>query len=345
MASVADVSLAQPSRAAAGITCMIAGMLLFVGQDALMKLLLGEFTVWMLIIARAVVTFVVLTPLILYLGGPHRLFTPLWPLHLARAGLFAVGFTLFYMAFPFMGLAEVTTIFFAAPLLTALVAALFLGERIGPHRIGCLVVGFIGVMIAMNPTSDAFQWVALLPLITAATYAVSQTLARRIGDRETTLTMGFYTVVLCGVLVAPFGYGLSQLFAGDPAFQHIRWDWALPDGALPILLLVGLNGMVGYMLISRAYQIAEASVVAPFDYTYLPFAAGLAYLIWGETPTAHTLVGMVLITGSGLYLGYRELRQQRRALEPTPTAEVAFTPGAPISGIAHASDTGEDAGR
>ena len=130
-----------------------------------MKSLLGEFTVWMLILTRSVIAVLVLVPTILYLGRPHRLFSPLWPLHLARAVLFAFGFSLFYAAFPFMGLAEVTTIFFAAPLMTALLAAIFLDETIGRHRIGALVAGFAGVLVAMNPTGDAFRWVAILPLI------------------------------------------------------------------------------------------------------------------------------------------------------------------------------------
>ena len=94
----------RPSRALAGILCIEAGMLLFVVQDVLMKALLGDFTIWLLIVARACVTLVVLGPLIVMLGAPHRLLTPLWPLHLARAALFAIGFSLFYVAFPFMGL-------------------------------------------------------------------------------------------------------------------------------------------------------------------------------------------------------------------------------------------------
>lgn len=338
MTTTADAPNARPSRTAAGIVCVEAGMLMFVVQDGLMKALLGDFTVWTLIMARAVVTLIVVGPLIIFLGSPHRLLTPLWPLHVLRAALFAIGFSLFYTAFPFMGLAEVTTIFFSAPLLTALVATVFLGEKIGVHRAACLVIGFIGVLIAMNPTSDAFQWVAVLPLITAATYAVSQVIARQIGDRETTLTLGFYTVVLCGIFVVPIGFAVNQLIEIGPEFRHLRWDWTIPADGIPMLLLIGLNGMIGYMLISRAYQIADASVVAPFDYTYLPFAALMAYAIWDEIPGWNTVIGMVLIIGSGLYLGYREISQSRRRLDPTPTAEIAFNPGAPIGAIAHASD-------
>ena len=151
---MAERSLVAPvasSRAVAGILCIEFGMLLFVFQDGMMKALLGDFTVWMLIFARATVAVVVLVPTILLLGYPHRLLTPLWPLHFTRAALFTVGFSLYYAAFPRMGLAELTAIFFAAPLFTSIFAALFLGETIGARRITCLLIGFVGVVIAMNP--------------------------------------------------------------------------------------------------------------------------------------------------------------------------------------------------
>ena len=252
------------SQALTGVVCVEAGMMLFVVQDGLMKSLLGEFTVWMLIFTRSVVTVLVLTPTILFLGKPHRLFTPLWPLHLARAALFAFGFSLFYAAFPFMGLAEVTTIFFAAPLMTALLAAIFLRETIGRHRICALVIGFAGVLIAMNPTGEAFQWVAILPLLCAFSYAISQVIARQIGDRETTLTTGLLTIAFAGAFIVPMGYVVSMVVEIGPDMQHLRWDWQLPSWERAYLLvLLGSVGMVGYMLLSRAYQTAPASLVAP----------------------------------------------------------------------------------
>ncbi|MEZ5933772.1 MAG: DMT family transporter [Alphaproteobacteria bacterium] len=270
-------------------------------------------------------------------------FTPLWPLHFARATLFAFGFSLFYAAFPFMGLAEVTTIFFAAPLITAGLAAIFLHETIGLHRIAALAVGFVGVLIAMNPTGDAFQPVAILPLLCALTYAMSQVIARQIGDRDTTLTTGLLTIGFAGILIAPMGYAVNLLVDLGSDFTHLRWDWRLPAvERLHLLVLLGAVGMVGYMLLSRAYQIAHASLIAPFDYTYLPFATAMAYLVWGERPALNTLVGMVLIIASGIYLGYREIIAARRSVEPAPTAEAVFIPGAPAGALAQLADTLDD---
>ncbi len=328
------------SQTIAGIICIELGTLLFAFQDGMMKSLLGDFTVWTLIVARAIVTVLVFVPVILFLGRPHRLFSPLWPLHLMRASLFAVGFSLFYTAFPFMGLAELTTIFFSAPLITAVLAALFLGETVGLRRTTCLLIGFAGVIVAMNPTGETFQLVAILPLLCAVTYSFSQIMARPIGENETSLTLGLYTIALAGILVVPLGFAVNQMFELGPEFRHIRWEWSVPDSDETLsLLFLGLIGMVAYTLLSRAYQIANASLIAPFDYSYLPIAAILGYVGWGEVPNWNTLTGMVLIIGSGLYLGYREIQLARHASDPKPTADTVFLPGGPTDSMPYSSDS------
>ncbi|GAB4365801.1 MAG: DMT family transporter [Kiloniellaceae bacterium] len=335
MSTITPEKPTAPSRALQGIACVELGMLFFVVQDGMMKTMLDHYPVWTLIFARSVVTVLVLTPVILSLGHPHRLLTPLWPLHLARALLFATGFTLFYAAFPFMGLAEVSTIFFAAPLITALLAALWLRETIGPHRIGALVVGFAGVVIAMNPTGEAFQWIAVFPLLCATTYAASQVLARKIGERESTLTACLYTIAFSGCLILPMGWTVNQVFDLRPEFHHLRWAWPTENLAgIGSLALLGFVGMAGYMLLSRAYQVANASLIAPFDYTYLPFAAVMAFVLWQEVPPANTLLGMALIVGAGLYIGWREIYAARRRDEPLVVAEAVFVPGNPAPAAA-----------
>ncbi|MDP2734359.1 MAG: DMT family transporter, partial [Hoeflea sp.] len=151
MTAVSSVAPAQSSRPVEGIACVVMGTWFFVGQDVMVKGLLGAQPLWMLIFVRACISILVLAPLIVWLGGKHRIYTPLWPIHLLRAFLLTTGFAMFYAAFPFMGLAEVSTIFFSAPLFIGILAALFLGERMGAHRIAALIVGFAGVLLAMAP--------------------------------------------------------------------------------------------------------------------------------------------------------------------------------------------------
>jgi len=331
MTTLAPNTSQAPSNAVQGISCVLIAMLFFVTQDALMKSLLLDYPIWMLLFIRSLITVVVLVPLIAFLGAPHRLFSPLWPLHLARGTLFVVGFSLFYAAFPFMGLAEVTTIFFSAPLITALLAAVWLKETIGPHRIAALVAGFIGVIIAMNPTGDSFSWIAILPLICAVTYAGSQVLARQIGERETSLTVGLQTLAFSGILILPMGWAVNHIVQPEPEFSHLQFTFPLNDLVdWPQLLLLGFVGMVGWTLLSRAYQVANASLVAPFDYTYLPFAAVVAYFLWGEVPPLTTIIGMTIIVISGLYLGFRELKATQTSPDPAIVGEGVYAPGNPL---------------
>lgn len=303
-----EIGVPPLPRTAQGIACVLAGMILFVGQDVLMKDMLTQYPVWMLIFVRSIVALITLLPLVLWLGAPHRIFTPLWPWYLARAMLFASGFAMFYSAFPFMGLAEVTTLFFSAPLMTAALSTLFLHEKIGLHRAAALLVGFSGVVIAMNPAGVSFGWIAILPLLCALTYAISQTIVRKIGEQDTSLTIGLYTISFSGVLIVPMGYAVSQMIVITPELSHLRMGWPLPQAeGVAMLALLGSIGTVAYTLVSRAYQIANASVIAPFDYSYLPLAAALGFLLWGEVPPYTTFAGMVLIVASGLYTAYREL--------------------------------------
>lgn len=320
------------SRALQGILCVLIGMLFFVIQDALMKSLLQTHTIWLLMFIRSVVAIAVLVPIILWIGPPHMLSSSLWKLHLIRGGLFAVGFSSFYAAFPFMGLAEATTIFFSAPLITGLLAAVWLKETIGPHRIGALAFGFFGVVVAINPTSEAFTWIAILPLFSAAAYAVGQIIARQIGERESSLTVGLYTLVFSGIIILFMGW-MINLLAGNALtddYRHIRWTISTEWIAVwHILAILGLTGMIGYILLGRAYQVANASLVAPFDYCYLPFATAAGYFLWGEVPPHTTFVGMSMIVGGGLYLGYRELRIMRHTSDQPVVAETIFAPSNP----------------
>jgi drug/metabolite transporter (DMT)-like permease len=134
-------------------------------------------------------------------------------------------------------------------------------------------------------------------------------------------------------VIVPIGLTVAQVITITPELNHLRMNWPVPsvDG-FAMLALLGTIGTVAYTLVSRAYQIADVSVIAPFDYSYLPLAAILGFLLWGEIPPYTTFIGMVLIVSSGIYIAYRELRIERGADYNAGRAQTVSSHGAPAGG-------------
>lgn len=305
-----QVSSAPNTRAIVGITAICGGTFAFTLQDVLMKILLDDYSLWVLIAVRMIVSIVLLSTLIACLDERHRFRTPNFGIHLIRGFIMAICFIAFYAALPLLGLATIATITYSFPLFTAVLAAVFLKETVGWKRSLALVVGFAGVVVAIRPGSDVFDPVTLLPLITAVTYAVSLIMLRRMGESESTYTVALHTSITFCSFILLLGYVLGLMLGEVPGYEHLNWEWRLPpieDAA--ILLLLGLCGVTGITLISKAYQIGPASFMAPFDYVYLAWAALLGFLIWDVLPDGYTMVGMMLIVGAGIYIGHREIKQ------------------------------------
>ncbi len=343
MSGSTAISPKAASATLTGIACVVIGMTFFAAQDALMKEYLPSYTIWMLLFLRSCMAVLVLVPLIVIIGSPSMLRTQFMWVHLVRGSLFAVGFSIFYMAFPFMGLAEATTIFFSAPLIIAVMAVVFLKERIGEHRIGALALGFVGVLIAINPTSLVFTWISLLPLLSAVLYAASQILARHIGERESSLTVGLYTLAVSGPIVLVMGFVMNQFLTFGPEFSHLRWAFpSIPMDHVIGILCIGVTGLTGYVLLSRAYQVAEPSRISLFDYCYLPIATTMAFVFFAEVPPLNTVIGMVLVVVSGVYIGIREMRHSHQSDDPAAVSETLMAPGFPAPDAGTSPDTGSD---
>jgi drug/metabolite transporter (DMT)-like permease len=180
--------------------------------------------------------------------------------------------------------------------MTAL-SALLLGEAVGRHRWAAVVVGFIGVLIMAQPIPGHLNVPGVtLGILSALGAAGAMVAIRQIADTERGPTIVFY-----------FTLGGVVLGLAGSAFH-----WVTPDPlTLAMLVLAGLIGGIGQLLLTEALQNAPVGVIAPFDYTQLVWAAGLGLVIWGELPQPLTLVGAVIVAGSGVYILHRELRRFR----------------------------------
>ena len=220
--------------------------------------------------------------------------------HLLRGSLgllmlFCVG-----ECFRELQLADAYTLFFAAPLLITLLSGPFLAEPAGKARIMAALIGFVGVVVALKPsTSELISYGAAMGLLGMVAYAISSLLLRQLGDRDGTVTIAFWFVTICGA-----GAGILAIAYWQP-IENDHWT---------LLLLLGVCGTFGQLCLTAAFRRAPVAVVAPFDYTHMIFAVIYGLAFWGYLPDARTWIGAGIIVLSGLFIIYREHRIRKRQL-------------------------------
>ncbi|WP_102959840.1 DMT family transporter [Mangrovicella endophytica] len=288
---------ASRSDTMTGIGLSAAGYALFALQDVIIKLLVVDYAVAEILFARSIV--VVLLALAFARGKGARQLVESRNKRalLVRAVLILLAWLSFYSAAREMELGQLTTLYFAAPVIVVVMAAMVLKETVGPLRWAVVLAGFIGVLIAVDPSGAMKLVPTISALFAACCWALSVILVRLISRTETTtnqmiVSNGFFALA-CGLML-PF-------------------LWRTPDGVgLALMLVLGVIGGVGQLLLYEGFRFAPASVVAPVEYTGLVWAFSYGYLIWSEVPATHVVLGAAIIVISSLCLIWHE----RRAAPP-----------------------------
>ena len=302
--------------------CVLGGTFALGLQDMIIKLISGTFPLHEIGFVRSVFA-ILLTLIFLHLeGGYAQLRTNRKAAHLLRGGLLICANMAYFLGLASMPLGDAAAIFFSAPLFITLLAVPVLGEKVGFRRWMALIAGMVGVLIMLRPNAEVFQLVGLLPLFAALCYASIQIIARKIGNTETASVMAFYVQICFLVFSIGFGmvFGSGWMATGDnPTLDFLFRAWSWPD-LFGFAMMAGcglLVGTGGYLL-SQAYRIAQARTVAPFEYSGLPFAVLLGFLVWGDFPDLYSLAGIALIVMAGLYVFYREGKIKKQAPVPEP---------------------------
>jgi len=224
--------------------------------------------------------------------------------HFWRAVLGLTTMLLTFSALSYLPLAEATTIAFAAPLFAVVLSAAALKEQVGRHRWSAVALGFLGVLLVMQPHGERFPPIGLALAIGGAlgVGAVTITL-RQIGRTE-----GTQTIVLWFTCLSLIGVGMLMPFY---AHAHDSRTWL-------ILLALGGFGGMGQLLMTASLRYAPVSAVVPFDYVQLLWAVLLGWLLFGDHPASTTAAGAAVIVASGLYTVWREhvLGRERQKLDP-----------------------------
>ncbi len=312
----------SPSTARLGILCMLSGMFLISVNDMLIKQLGGEYPLHELVFIRSGIGIAVTAVMLQLEGGIRLLRTGRPALHLLRALLIVLANSAMYSAIVALPLATATAIYFVAPLFVTLLSIPVLGEKVGPRRFAAIGVGFAGVLLMLGPQlakgEAGFGWVMILPVIGAACYASMSVLTRKLGatSRASALAIQLHIGFVLVSIVIWWIAGDGGYLRPDhgPAMQFLLRPWVWPDTAdyLPIFGLGVISAIVGYLM-TQAYRLSRASVVAPFEYMLLIYALFWGWTIFGEWPDATVFAGAAVIIAAGIYIFLREDRVKRDA--------------------------------
>ncbi|WP_350332990.1 DMT family transporter [Coralliovum pocilloporae] len=307
---------AQGDAPVAGILCLVVGVFIFMLQDVVIRQLSSDFSAYQIVFVRGIVGIVVLS-VILYADGEEGLiYTDRPILLIVRGFLGLMSYSLYYLALSSLPLATTVTLFYASPLFVTALSVVFLGERVDIKRWLGVLVGFGGVVVVTNPGAGLVEPAALLAIASAVTYSLMVLLTRKLSKNASGATMSFYSmltfIVASGLFGVGAGDGYLDVYENDSLQFLLRaWGW-MPMREFLLMAFTGLTAGIGFYLLSQAYRLGEASAVAPFEYSSLPWAILWGYVFWNEIPSANTLVGVVLIVGAGLYILHREAQDGRK---------------------------------
>jgi drug/metabolite transporter (DMT)-like permease len=241
-----------------------------------------------------------------------RIAPRLLPLVGLRGALLILSTYCFVAAIAVMPIADALAIAFVEPFLILYAGKLLFGEEVGPRRLAAATVGFVGVLMVIQPSFQAFGAVALFPLGTAITFAAYMIVTRRLSRHLHPVPMQFHTSWLAVLICLPFLiFGNWQSWPTlDPVMPHgVNWVW---------LIGVGVFATLSHMMMTYALRFAPSATLAPLHYLEIVSAVLFGYLIFGDFPNRLALTGIAIILASGLYVIYRERQLQRETKLPLP---------------------------
>jgi drug/metabolite transporter (DMT)-like permease len=292
----------DPARSAvlAGIGLMLAGIFLFALNDAMGKWLVATYSVGQLLLIRSLAALVVLVPFIRRDGIAAFRDAPRPGLQLWRAVLATAEVACFYWAVIDLPLADVMTYYLAGPIYVTAISAVFLHEKVGWRRWTAVLVGFLGVLIALRPSPATLTLPAIVAIVGSFTFSLLMIATRQVRGTTDTVLVTTQTLgaLVFGAVVAP-----------------LTWVTPSPRDA-SLLALLGIVAMAAHVCVNRSLKLAPASVVVPYQYTMIVWAVILGYLVFGDVPDPAMLTGAAVIVAAGLYIFLREQRREADMVDP-----------------------------
>ncbi len=305
-----------------GIILILLAMMVFSVQDGIMKYIFSFVSLYEVYLIRTVVSFALIL-FYLKLSKQPIVFKTQYPLlTFCRVILFFFGFSSFYISLTVLPLGFATALFFVTPFLITIFAHFFLKEEIGIRRWSAIVVGFIGVYITLNPDFSNFNYLSLLPILCAFCYSLSMIIIKKTSNKDSvyTQTFTFYFGAMFFSIIFYFVIGDGQYNTIDhPASQFIFREWFVNlESSILFMVTTGVTASVAFLLLFTAYRIASPAVVSPFEYSILLWAPLIGWIYFEEIPNLNTVIGILIIISSGIYIFIREKAQDQSIVTEKP---------------------------
>lgn len=284
-----------------GVMLALSGFAIYATHDAIIKHLGGSYSPFQIVFFSVLFGFPLITFMMMRDAEPGHLrpVHPWWTAVRTLASVVVAG-TAFY-AFSAIPLAQVYAILFATPLLVTLLSIPLLGERVGIHRGLAVIVGLAGVIVVLQPTNTALTLGHVAALVAAVGSAVASVIMRKIGREERAVVMLLYPMAANFIVM-----GAAMPFVYEP----------MPGRDLALLALIAALALTATNFMVLAYRSAPAAIIAPMQYSQIIWASAFGALFFDEALEWATLLGTLIIVGSGLYIVFREDRGGRSATTP-----------------------------
>ena len=305
-----------------GIVFILIAMIVFSVQDGIMKHIYNFVSLYEIYLIRTVVSLVLIL-LFLIITKKPIVFKSQYPLlTFTRVILFFFGFSSFYVSLTVLPLGTATALFFVTPFLITIFAHFFFKEEIGIRRWSAIVVGFIGVYITLNPDFSNFNYLSLLPILCALCYSLSMIIIKKTSDKDGvyTQTFTFYIGAIIISIIFYFIIGDGQYNTSDhPASQFIFREWFVDfNNNILLMAATGVTATLAFLFLFTAYSIASPAVVSPFEYSILFWSPLVGWLYFDEIPSLNTVIGILIIVSSGVYIFIREKAQNQSLATEKP---------------------------
>lgn len=288
--------MTQRNNVPLGIALMLTTTLVFAAQDGISRHLASTYNTWLVVMIRYwfFAAFVVVIAGRQAGGVRNAARTEQPLLQIFRGLLLAAEICIAVYGFTLLGLVESHAVFACYPLLIAALSGPVLGERVGWRRWLAIALGFVGVLIILQPGSGVFDPVAVIPLVSALMFALYGLLTRFAARKDPTATSFFYTGTAGAVVMTAAGIWFWEPMSGPD------YGW---------MLALCLTGVGGHWLLIKCYEVAEASAVQPFAYFQLVFASLVGLVVFDEMLRTNVMLGAMLIVGAGVFTLWRERTQ------------------------------------